>query len=80
MSLTPAPAYPLPRPANSADPRFSLGLALDVAAILPRHGYPALTAAEDLLRLQLALFRLIYQEKDTSNQALDNRSPIGNQP
>jgi hypothetical protein len=62
MSTTPAPAYPLPRPANGNDARFSLGLALDVAAVLTHHGYPALTAGKDLIRLQQALFGLIYQQ------------------
>ena len=47
-------AYPLPRPANNADARFSLGLALDIAAVLTRHGYPPLTAGADLIRLQQA--------------------------
>jgi hypothetical protein len=64
MSVTIAPAYPLPRPGNG-DARFSVGLALDVAAVLTRHGYPALTAGEDLIRLQQALFGLIYREDDT---------------
>jgi hypothetical protein len=50
MSVTSASAYPLPRPGSGADARFSLGLALDVAAVLTRHGYPALIAGEDLIR------------------------------
>jgi hypothetical protein len=70
MSAT--PAYPLPRPATNDDPRFSLGLALDVAEVLTRHGYPPLTAGADLVRLQQVLFSLIYQP-------LDKASPIGNQ-
>ena len=41
---------PLPRPANNADTRFSLGLALDIAAVLTRHGYPSLTTGADLIR------------------------------
>jgi hypothetical protein len=53
MSAT--PAYPLLRPANTTDPRFSLGLALDVAEVLTRHGYPPLNAGTDLIRLQQAL-------------------------
>jgi hypothetical protein len=79
MSVTPAPAYPLPRPANNADTRFSLGLALDVATVLTRHGYPALTAGADLIRLQQALFDVIYQHNNVSDQPLDKPSPIGNQ-
>jgi hypothetical protein len=77
MSAT--PAYPLPRPANNTDTRFSLGLALDVAAVMTRHGYPPLTAGADLIRLQQALFRLIYQHTSTGDHPLDKPSPIGNQ-
>jgi hypothetical protein len=57
-----SPAYPIRRPADGADDRFTLGLALDVAAVLARHGYPPLTRGGDLRRLQQALFTLIYQE------------------
>jgi hypothetical protein len=77
MSAT--PVYPLPRPANNADNRFSLGLALDIAAVLTRHGYPPLSAGPDLVRLQQALFGLIYQHSNASDQPLDKPSPIGNQ-
>ncbi len=73
------PAYPLPRPANNADTRFSLGLALDIAAVLTRHGYPPLTTGTDLIRLQQAIFGLIYQHNNASDQPLDKPSPIGNQ-
>lgn len=55
------PAYPISRP-DSTDNRFTVGLALDVAAVLTRHGYPPLTTGADLLRLHQALFTLIYQE------------------
>jgi hypothetical protein len=79
MNLTPAPAYPLPRPASNADTRFSLGLALDVAEVLTRHGYPALATGADLVRLQQALLGLIYQHNDGSDQLLDKPSSIGNQ-
>jgi hypothetical protein len=68
MSAT--PAYPQPRPATNDDTRFSLGLAFDVAAVLTRHGYPPLTAGADILRLQQALFGLIYQPNNTSDQHL----------
>jgi hypothetical protein len=56
------PAYPIGRPTDRADSRFTIGLTLDVAAVLTRHGYPPITAGADLLRLQQALFALIYQE------------------
>jgi hypothetical protein len=68
VSATPAgptPAYPIPRPASGEDPRFNLGLALQVASVLADHGYPPLEAGADLLRLQTALFTLIYQPKET---------------
>jgi len=55
-------AYPIRRPEHGTDDRFSVGLALDVAAVLARHGYPPLATGTDLLRLQQALFTLIYQE------------------
>jgi hypothetical protein len=60
-SPTQQPAYPIPRPATGNDARFTLGLALDVAQVLTRHGYPPLTTGADLLRLQQALFTTIYQ-------------------
>jgi hypothetical protein len=59
----PAPAYPIAGPASGDDPRFSLGLALDVAQVLTRHGYPPFGAGADLTHLQQALFKAIYQEK-----------------
>jgi hypothetical protein len=61
----PAPAYPIPRPESGHDSRFTLGLALDVAQVLARHGYPPLATGSDLLRLQQTLFTLIYQPKET---------------
>ncbi|MEV6212723.1 hypothetical protein [Kitasatospora sp. NPDC051914] len=55
----PAPAvYPLPAPDD--DPRFSLGLVLDLAAVLAEHGYPPITSGADLLNLQQALFGFLY--------------------
>lgn len=50
--------YPLPRPDD--DPRFTLGLALDVAGVLHRHGHPEITAGLDVVDLQQALFRFLY--------------------
>jgi hypothetical protein len=54
--------YPISRPTTGSDNRFSVGLAIDVAAVLHRHGYPPITTGVDLVRLQTALFNLIYQE------------------
>jgi len=53
-------AYPIrPRPQN--DPRFTRGLASDVAAVLVRHGYPDPRATgPDFLDLQQALFGFLY--------------------
>jgi len=79
MDDTPAPAYPLPRPASDADARFSFGLALDVATVLTHHGYPALTAGADLIRIQQALFGLVYRQTDAGDHPLDNKPPVGNQ-
>ena len=76
--MSAAPVYPLPRPADT-DNRFSLGLALDIVAVLTRHGYPPITAGVDLIRLQQAIFGLIYQHNNTSGQPLDIPSSIGNQ-
>jgi hypothetical protein len=56
------PAYPLTRPAGGDDPRFTIGLALDVAAVLARHDYPPVATTADLIRWQQALFTAIYQE------------------
>jgi hypothetical protein len=59
---TRTPVYPIPRPDSSHDSRFTLGAALDVAAVLVRHRYPPPSTGADLLRLQQALFTLTYQE------------------
>lgn len=65
MTASPCPAYPLARPGPGRDDtRFTVGLLLDVAAALHRHGYPPLTTAADLTRLQHALFTTIYQPKE----------------
>lgn len=61
----PAPTYPLPRPDTGTDARFSIGLVLDVADVLTRHGYPRLGCGADLVRLQQALFTTIYQPQET---------------
>ena len=51
--------YPV-GPAPDDDPRFTRGLALDVARVLETHGYPEITSGRDFLELQQALFRFLY--------------------
>jgi hypothetical protein len=53
--------YPIPRPASGTDPRFTIGLAIDTAKILTDHGYPPIISGPDIIRLQQALFHMIYQ-------------------
>jgi hypothetical protein len=64
VSTSPAASYPLPRPAHGADARFSIGLALDLAAVLARHGYPPITSGADLVHWQLALHNALYAPTD----------------
>lgn len=54
----PADVYPLPQPDD--DPRFTLGLIIDVANVLIAHGYPRPVTGSDYVELQQALFRFIY--------------------
>jgi hypothetical protein len=61
----PAPTYPLPRPDTATDERFTIGLVLDVADVLARHGYPPPACGADPVRLQQALFTAIYQPQET---------------
>lgn len=51
-------AYPLPAP--DVDPRFNVGLLIDVAKVLEEHGFPPITAGLDLVDLQQALFKFLY--------------------
>jgi len=55
--------YPMPAPDD--DPRFSFGLLYDAAKMLEAHGYPMPTG-DDLVELQLALFRFLYAEPEKS--------------
>jgi hypothetical protein len=61
---TSQPVHPIPRPASGDDPRLRFGLDLDVAAVLARHGYPAITTSTDLPHRQQALFATIYQPRE----------------
>lgn len=62
-----APIYPIPRPAQH-DSRFTVGLVLDLVAVLTRHGYPPAATGSDLLHLQQALFTTIYQPSKENTQ------------
>ena len=53
--------YPLPK--IDDDPRFTVGLTLDVVKVLEEHGYPR-PEAVDYVDLQQALFRFLYVGKD----------------
>ena len=59
------PGYPIPRPSGGDDPRFRLGLAIDISTVLTAHGYPPITAA-DLPYWQQRLFTTIYQQQEPS--------------
>ncbi|MFH8410706.1 hypothetical protein ACH4FX_38935 [Streptomyces sp. NPDC018019] len=50
--------YPV-RPRPGDDPRFTLGLVIDVAQVLQDHGYPPVTG-RDFVELQQALFGFLY--------------------
>lgn len=63
VTTRPAAAYPLRR--RAGDQRFTLDLVHDIAAVLARHGYPALATGNDLLRWQNALYDIIYLTKGT---------------
>lgn len=62
-NTTIAAVYPIPQPAGGHDPRFTIGLAIDVATALQHWGYPPITSGRDITRLQQTLFGFLYQEK-----------------
>lgn len=53
--------YPLPRPPEGDDHRFTFGLMLDVGDVLAKHGYPKV-AGRDAVALMRRLFDFIYEE------------------
>ena len=55
----PDPSYPI-HPTPETDPRFTLGLVVDVAAVLERHGYPR-PEGTDWADLEVALYRFFYK-------------------
>jgi len=54
--------YPI-NPTPGDDPRFTLGLAKEIADVLEAHGYPEITNGVDFLDLQQALYRFLYAPK-----------------
>jgi hypothetical protein len=50
--------YPLPRTAE--DPRFTIGLLVEVSNLLERRGYPKIDEGLDLVALQQALLDFLY--------------------
>ncbi|MGW1072317.1 hypothetical protein [Streptomyces sp. NPDC002537] len=50
--------YPV-SPKGVSDARFTVGLALDISALLESQGYPRLSG-RDFVDLQLALIRFLY--------------------
>jgi hypothetical protein len=54
--------YPIQRPGE--DPRFTMGLLLDVARLLKDRGFPELKEGGDLVALQEALFGFIYAPRE----------------
>lgn len=59
--MTSARLYPITPPPDD-DPRFTLGLAIDVAGVLEAHGYPEITGGGDFVELQQALYRFLYRD------------------
>ncbi|MEU2236117.1 hypothetical protein [Streptomyces vietnamensis] len=52
-------AYPIqPRPED--DPRFNVGLTVDVIKVLEDHGYPPVKNGLDIVDLQQALYHFLY--------------------
>lgn len=51
--------YPLLRPEDDA--RFTLGLTIDVADVLAKHGYPKIESGADLVELRGVLFGFLYE-------------------
>lgn len=65
--------YPVPKPEQGHDPRFTFGLIVEVADVLERHGYPAIGRdnADDHVELSLAVFRFIYTDQGKGVPAAD---------
>lgn len=70
-ALAPSRNYPLVCPYND-DPRFTLGLAIEVQGVLERRGYPKLSA-DDFGALQRALLAFLYPPSDEPAQRYEGR-------
>jgi hypothetical protein len=51
------PRYPIARPDNGCDGRFTIGLALDVAAVLAHHNYPLSERGQSSITIRYASIR-----------------------
>lgn len=65
MTTVPERSYPI-RPRPDDDPRFNLGLVIDVRQVLADHGYPPVEHGLDIVDLQQALFRFLYGDRKHS--------------
>jgi len=59
-TTTTAPERVYPMKAPPDDPRFNMGLLIDVTKVLAAHGYPPVSHGLDLVELQQALFNFLY--------------------
>jgi hypothetical protein len=55
--------YPISRPADGNDSRFTMAVTLNVAKVLEKHGFPTIENGRDWVNLQQALFDFIYAEQ-----------------
>jgi hypothetical protein len=60
--------YPI-SPAPADDPRFTFGLAKDIADVLEAHGYPKISNGLDFVDLQQALYQFLYGPTTTTSEA-----------
>lgn len=65
--------YPLPRPEN--DPRFNIGLHLEVARVLTEYGFPK-PSGVDLVELGQSLFRFLYADEVQPVPPVEDDSPL----
>jgi hypothetical protein len=69
----PSQIYPLGHPESGDDCRFTVGLVLDVADVLSKHGYPDMVSAEsgaDYLNVRDFLYQFIYGPEGDSDDHL----------